>query len=591
MYSQNFLWKAENGKIMKQKNNNKINSLYFMLLSIAIIISINIISTFYFARLDLSSEKRFSLSKTTLDNVKNLEDVVFIQVYLDGDLPAGFKLLKNSVKEMLDEFRAYNKNVQYEFINPSANEDKKERFKVYKQLADEGLAYYNVPVENKDGYAQKTLFPSALITYKGKSLPLNLLVSSRNVPSEDDLNNSIQKLELNFSTILNKLVTKKVKSVAFTSGHGEISKIEIADIGYELSKSYNVSFVKLNGQLDALNERVEVDSINTSVTNKYDLIIIAKPDSSFNENDKFILDQYIMHGGKVVWLLDGISASMDSLYASTSTVGFPSMLNIDDIIFNYGVRINANLVLNRNALEIGTAEGVLRPWDFFPLALPKKGHIITNSIETIKTQFVSSLDTISKSGLRKTVLLSTDRDCRIMPAPAIIDIVDIIYGQPNLSLYRYPAQNLGVLIEGSFESAYKNRIIDPRISENKDFDIKYTSPETKMAFFSDGDIIRNQVMNQDNGNGSIPLPLGYDRHTKKMFDNKKFLMNTLNYMLGDTNLIYLRNKELKIRLLDKNKINNERLFWQITNTVLPIILIILLGLILNLSKKMKYSKK
>jgi len=574
---------------MNKKKNNKTKSLTTFALAVAIVVFTNIISSFFFSRLDLTTDKRFSLSESTLEKVKSLDDFVFVKVYLEGDLPADFKLLRNSTKEMLDEFRAYNKNIQYEFINPSEKEDKKERFKVYRQLAQEGLAYYIIPIENKDGPAQKTIFASAQLIYRDKTLPLNLIVSSRSTPTNADINNSIQKLELNFLTALHNLTTEKLKTIAFTTGHGELPPLETADLAMTLAKSYNISQVKLDGKINALNKRVAMDSTHTVVENKFDLIIISKPDSAFNEADKFIIDQYIMHGGKVIWLIDANTATMDSLHTNkTTTIGMPKNLNLDDLFFKYGVRIKTNLVLNRNSLEIGTAEGALRRWDYFPLALPKKGHLITDHIETLKTQFVNSLDTISISNVKKTILLTTDKNCRLIPAPAVVDVVDMIYRRPNPVLYNQPPQTIGVLMEGKFRSNYENRIADPRIIKEKDFDIRNESPVTSMVFFSDGDLVRNQVIQQQNG--PFPLPLGFDRYTQKMFDNKKFILNTINYMLGDNNLIKLRNKELRIRLLDRKKISKSKLTWQLINTIIPISLILLTGMIIGLLKKYKYTK-
>lgn len=553
-----------------------------------VIIAVNIIVQYNFFRFDLTFDQRYSLSKGTIDKIKNVEDIIFIKVYLEGDLPADFKMLRNSTKEMLDEFRAYNKNIQYEFIDPSEKEVKEERFKVYRQLAQEGLAYYNIPVENKDGFAQKTVFPSVMISYKEQNYPMNLLVSSRSVPTEADINNSIQKLELNFLTAFYYLTTKRLKTIAFTTGHGELSPLETADLAFELSKSYQVDQVALNGQINALNKRTSIDSLNTAIENRYDMIIIAKPDSMFDERDKFVIDQYIMHGGKVIWLLDAINISMDSLRNKTTAIGLPYNLNLDDMLFRYGVRIKQHLVMNRNALEIGTAEGALRRWDYFPLALPVPGHLIASNINALKTQFVNSIDTISNGYGKKTIILKTADQCRFMPAPAIVDVVDIIYRRPNPALYSKPAQNLGVLIEGQFKSNYENRIEDPRISENKDFKLKYLSSPTSMAVFSDGDLIRNQIIEQDNG--PYPLPLGFDRFTQKMFDNKKYILNTINYMMDDLQLIQLRSKEFKIRLLDKDKVIKEKLKWQILNSILPLILIIIFGLGTFFLKRYRYQK-
>lgn len=572
----------------KDKNNNRFKSTLYIVLGVVALLSINIIANYTFHRWDLTEDHHFSISQSSIDIVEGLDDILYIKVYLDGDLPAGFKQLKKSTKELLDEFRAYNHNIQYEFINPSEKEDKQERFKVYKQLAQDGLAYYNIPVENKDGFAQKTIFPSAQINYKGKTIPLNLLVSNRTTPTDADLNNSVQKLELNIITAVNLIASKKIKTIAFSSGHGELSPLETADIGYELLKSYDVQNVEIKGKINALNTRMGIDSTHTKISNRFDLVIIAKPDSAFNDADKFIIDQYIMHGGKVIWLIDAIQASMDSLMNSTTTIGMPLDLNLSDLFFKYGFRIKPNLVLNRNAVEIGTKEGVLRPWDFFPLGFAPKGHIISENVEAIKTQFVNALEPIKKEGIKYTPLVTTDLDNRIMPAPAIIDVADIIYRKPNLALYQYPPQLFGLLLEGEFTSGFEDKIIDPRIANNKDFDIRQKSPSSSMAVFSDGDLIRNQIIQQNSG--PFPLPLGYDRYSKKMFDNKKLLLNTINYMLGDINLIKLRNKEFKIRLLDKTKIANERLKWQLINIFVPLALILILGFVLGIWKRIKYSK-
>ncbi|MBN2745289.1 MAG: gliding motility-associated ABC transporter substrate-binding protein GldG [Bacteroidales bacterium] len=574
---------------MKTKQRNKVQSFYSFSILLISIIALNIIVQYSFFRIDLTTDKRYSLSESTKEKIKSLEDIIFIKVYLEGDLPADFKMLRNATKELLDEFRAYNTNIQYEFINPSANEDKNERFKVYRQLASEGLAYYSIPVENKDGFAQKTIFTGAQITYNENSIPINLLVSSRSVPTNADINNSIHKLELTLLTAIHYLTTKQPKTIAFTTGHGELDNLEIADFAYELSQSYHVSQVEIHGKINALSKRIAIDSSKSVIENKFDLIIIAKPDSTFDERDKFVIDQYIMHGGKVIWLLDNINVSMDSLRQKTTTIGLPVELNLDDMLFKYGVRLKQHLVLNRNALEIGTAEGALRRWDYFPLALPASKHLITNNINSLKTQFVNSIDTIANGIGKKTVILKTDNNCRLMPSPAIVDVEDIIYRRPNPALYTKPAQNLGVIIEGSFKSNFENRIGDPRIINNPDFHIKFQSPPTKMAFFADGDLIRNQIMEQNSG--PFPLPLGYDRFTRKMFDNKKFLLNTVNYMLDDNSLIELRSKEFKIRLLDKTKVTKNRLFWQILNTATPLIFVILMGLLLLIFRNKIYARK
>jgi ABC-2 type transport system permease protein len=573
---------------MKATKKIKQNNITQLLSIILLIIAANIIGAYNFMRFDLTAEKRYSISETTRSILKNQDDYITIKVYLDGELPAEYKRLRNATKELLDEFRAYNKDIQYEFINPSESEIKKDRLKLFKELAQKGLTYYNIPIENKDGWGQKIVFPSAFITYHGKSSPINLLESGRKVPSPSDINNSIQNLELNFMSAIRKLSSKHIPTVVFSIGHGEADQAHTADIAMALSKSYNVGQILLDENFSSLTKRIKMDSTDSKLIPRYDLLIIAKPDSAFSDKDQFIIDQYLMHGGKIMWLIDKVYANMDSLRKSTSTIGMNQDLHIMEMLFSYGVRINSNLVLNRNALSIGTAEGSLRTWDYFPIALPKKGSIITENLNAVKTKFVNSIDIVGSDKIKKTVLLKTDKNSRISPSPVLIDLVDIIYRGPNPALYNAPGQNIAVLLEGKFTSHYVYRPITPLIGQNKMFDVLYESPETKQIVISDGDIIQNQVM--ETANGLRPLPLGYDRYTQKYFDNKKFILNSVNYLIGDKIMIHLRNKEFKIRLLDKQKVATEKIKWQIINTVFPIVLIILLGIITGFIKKRKYSR-
>lgn len=572
---------------MKLTKRTKRNNIGIFALSFVILIAINIIGNFVFQRFDLTSEKRYSLSSATKNMIQDLDDYVYVKVYLSGSsLPPDYKSLSNGVKEILDEFRAYNSNIQYEFIDPTSEDDKTKRRSLFTQLAEEGLAYYNVPVETNDGFAQKIVFTSALVTYKGKSAPLNFLSRTNSIPTTQDINNSIQNLELNFNNVIRKLSSKRIARIGFSEDHGEVPDIEIHDIAAELSQSYSVQRVALDEKINSLVRRIEGDSTRTEIKRNLDLLIIAKPDSTFSERNLFLIDQFIMHGGKVIWALDLISASMDSLRDRTTTLGMAQLPELQQMLFKYGARINSDLLLNQNALEIGTGEGKLRPWDYFPIALPLKGHPITNNLNAVKTQFVSSIDLVGDPGIKKTVLLQTDQHTRIQPSPVLIDVVDIIYKKPRLDLYKYPPMATAVLLEGEFTSIYKNRMIDPRISGNKDFGIKGKSDSTQMLIISDGDIIRNQVIQ---GRGQpMALPLGYDRFTKRFFGNKKFLMNAINYMLGDDDLIELRNKEFKIRLLNKEKINKNKIKWQILNIAAPIGLILMLATVLLIRKRRRY---
>jgi ABC-2 type transport system permease protein len=404
------------------------------------------------------------------------------------------------------------------------------------------------------------------------------------------LNNSIQNLELNLISAIRKLTSKRVPTVVFSYGHGEADNMYTADIAMALMKTYTVGQIEIKGNIMALTKRIksDKDSTETFLVPRYDLLVIAKPDSAFSDRDQFIIDQYLMHGGKIMWLLDMTDANMDSLRTSVNAVGMRKDLRLQEMLFTYGARVNYNLVLNRNALAIATAEGALRTWDYFPIALPVEGNIITKNLNAVKTKFVSSIDLVGSDKIKKTPLLKTDNRSRIMRTPVAIDLVDIIYRGPNPALYRAPAQTVAVLLEGKFESYFSHRPIARQIADNKIFDVKYLSPETKQIVISDGDMILNQVM--ETANGPMPYPLGYDRFTRKYFDNKKFILNAMNYMLGDEIMIQLRNKEFKIRLLNKEEIKNHRLKWQIINTVVPIFVIILMGMIFGFIKRRKYAR-
>ena len=576
---------------MTKRKNIKQNSIIQILLGIAIIILVNIISSFVFTRFDLTSEKRYSLSDATKELLSGLDDIVYFKVYLDGDFPAGFKRLRNETKEMLDEFRAYNDNIQYEFINPSKSQDPKERNDTYLLLIERGLNPTDLQVKNKKGTSQQIIFPGALVTYKAKEIPLELLKTQMGIPPEAVLNNSIQALEFNIANTIKKLSVINKPEIAIIEGHGELDKYEMADITNALSEYYNVERIKINEQLNSLAERSNIDSVKTRIKNKYETIIIAKPDSAFSDKDKFIIDQFIMRGGKVLWLIDPVFACMDSIKNSESTVGIRNELNLEDQLFKYGVRINSDLVMDLNALPIPLRTGQIGnqpqidffPWYFFPIITPLIKHPIVNNLNAIKTEFVSSIDTIGVSGIKKTILLKTSPYSRIVYTPALISL-NILREEPDEDIYNKPGQPVAVLLEGEFESAFKN-IISPVIANDKEIGFLEKGVPNKMVVISDGDIIRNQLHIPQ----GYPLPLGYDQFTRQTFGNKELILNVMNYLCDDSGLISIRSRELKLRLLDKTKISNNKLFWQLLNTLLPVLLVIIFGIIWAWVRKRRYA--
>lgn len=577
------------------KKNLRNTNLSGLLLGLLIILLANIISSYLNFRLDLTAEKRYTLSPATKKMLSEINDLVFFRVYLYGDYPAGFKRLERETRDMLNEFRAFNKNIEYKFINPSESQDNKERELIYRQLVDKGLEPTDLQVRTNDGTSQRIIFPGAIVSFQGKEIPLSLLSSQRGTPPEEILNNSVENLEFVLADAIRKLVTKIRPNIAFIEGHGELNRHETADARAALNDYYVVERVRLDGRLNALTDRIEVDSATTRVRNKYEAIIIAKPDSAFSDKDKFIIDQFIMRGGRVLWLIDPVQTSMDSLQANRQTLGITRDLNLADMFFKCGFRINNELVMDLNALSIPVKTGQIGnepkfeffPWYFFPIITPQSTDPIVRNLNAIKTEFVSSIDFVqSASSVEKSVLLTTSRYSRTVRTPAMISL-DILGQRVDERLYDKPNIPVAARIEGEFESLFKNRL-PAEIASDKDIDFRENSQPTKMIVVADGDVIRNQM--QFSQGNYLPLPLGYDRYTGQQFGNKDLILNVMNYLTDDSGLISIRSRELKIRLLDKTRIESQRVYWQVLNIGLPVILVLLFGLVQVAIRKKKYAK-
>jgi len=580
---------------MKKKNRNiKTRYISSFIIALIIIVVINIIGLRFFTRFDLTSEKRYSLSNETKYLLKNIDDIVYFKVYLEGDFPAGFKRLRRETKELLDEFRAYNKNIHYEFIDPSESEDVDERNATYQLLMQQGLKPTNLQVKTKTGMDQRVIFPGAIVSYRNKELPVELLDAQINVPPEAVLNNSIQNLEFKFANVISKLTRKVKPNVAFIEGHGELSLNETYDITLALKEDYIVERLEIDGQINALVNRILIDSTSMEfkIQPKYAAIIIAKPDSVFSSKDKFIIDQYIMYGGKVMWLIDPVLTSMDSIQNAESTVAVENIIELQDQLFTYGVKLNVDLIMDLNALPIPIRTGQMGnqpqidffPWYYFPVITPTSEHPIVRNLNTIKTQFVSSLDTLRTGNVSKTILLESSPYTRTMGIPAMISL-GITRQPPDERLYQGAPQPLAVLLEGVFESHFKNRI-PPSLAGAKEIGFKENSVVSSMIIVSDGDVIKNQFHIPD----AYPLPLGYDQFTRETFGNKEFILNALNYLTDGPGLISIRSRELKLRLLDKTKINKGLIKWQLINLLIPIFIVVLVGILLIWLRKRKYTR-
>lgn len=579
---------------LKKPSDTRRNNILQLILALIIIILINIIGSFIFTRLDLTTEKRYSLSSSTRKLLRETDDIIFFKVYLEGEFPAGFKMLAKSTREMLDEFRAYSDNIEYEFINPSTAENAKTRKDVYELLIQKGLQPTDITVRTKQGQEQQRIFPGALVTYKGREIPLSLLADRLGAPPEAIINNSTQALEYNISNAIRKLSTINKPKIAFTYGHGELSQIETADIRFALSDYYTVERVKISGNVNALTNRKENKDGKFSIFNNYKAIIIAKPDSVFTEKDKFIIDQYVMQGGKVLWLIDPVFATMDSLRESAQTIGVTQDINLNDQLFKYGVRLNSNLLMDLNALPIPMVTGQMGnqpqftfyPWYYFPVLTATSSHPVVHNLNAIRTEFISSIDTVGSPAIKKTILLKTSQYTRVALTPVMISL-DLLNKDPNPEDYAQPPQPVAVLLEGAFESLYKNRLTS-EISEAPEIGFAEKVEKTRMIVIADGDIIKNQV--QMNNGSLIPLPLGYDRHTGQTFGNRDFILNCVNYLCDDTGLMSVRSRELRLRVLDTTKAKNQLLMWQLINILVPVLLVVIFGILQFAVRKRRYGR-
>ena len=576
-----------------ERKNLKKNQLISFGITLVIIIVVNIIASFIYTRFDLTSEKRYTLSDTSKEVLKNLDDYVYFRIYLEGEFPAGFKKLRKETKEMLDEFRAYSKFVDYDFINPSESNDAAERNETYKLLYQSGLNPTELSIQTKDGAQQIVIWPCALVSYKDKEFPLDLLDTQVGKSSEAALNNSAQNLEYKFISAIKDLSQNKKPKIAFIEGHGELNENEVYDITQSLSKKYNVQRVAINEQITALNRRSETRDSSILITSNYDAIIIAKPTKPFSEKDKFIIDQYVMRGGKVLWLIDPVFATMDSLQSSESTMGNSLNLNLDDMFFKYGLKLNKNLLLDYNSAAIALRTGQMGGqaqieyfrWYYFPLLNAASNSNIVKNINPIKADFVSSIDpVISDSDVQKIPLLKTSDYTKVSAAPVFISL-SMLRQAPDQRMFSQKGQNVAYLLKGKFESLYANRMTSG-IMESKEIGFKTSSEPTAMIVIADGDIIRNQFHIPK----GYPLPLGFDQYTQITYGNKDLIENAVSYLVDGEGLIGIRSRELKIRLLDMNKVNDNAMAWQIINVVVPSTIVIMFGFILSLIRKRKFTK-
>ena len=564
------------------KRHYLISSIKALTTGLLIVVVVNILSVFWYHHFDLTEEKRYTLTTSTKKLLNSLDDKVDVEIYLTGkDLPAGIKILQNETRELLQEFRNNSKGlVTFHFFDYNSIKNQKQREEFQMNLVKKGLRPTNLEVKSNSGYSEKLVFPGAVIKSNGREIPIQILENQFSSGAQGALNNSISLLEYKLANAIDKIIREHPPKVMFLQGQGEL--------GVEPLQEFLKALAAQNFQLD----KIELDK-DKLLHNNIDVLVVAKPQKPFNEKEKFLIDQYVMNGGKVLWLLDNTIADLDSFKLAPSIVAVPRDLNIDDLLFRYGVRTDHNLVLDLYCSQIPIIESVggnpqpkLFPWVFYPIAVSKNNHPIVKNLDPVAFKFTSSLDTLNNQSVKKTILLSSSNYARVQPTPFQI-FLEGAKQKPNPYLFNQKNIPLAVLLEGNFTSLYKNQYTSDlqKLLEAQQITFKPKSNLNKMIVISDGDIASNDL--EANG---VPLALGYDKYTRQLYANKDFLLNSIEYLIDDNNLIDARNREVKMRLLDKAKVLEQKTKWQIITFSVPLILIAIFGFFYNQRRKRKYAR-
>lgn len=544
---------------------NKYSKIAVFLLGI---ILVNYIGSKVYKRFDLTEDKRYTLSKTTESIIANVDEIIIVKVYLEGDFPAEFKRLQIETKLHLEELKNRNKNIQFRFINPIDNTQ---------ELIGKGLEPSRLQVEENGKLSEIILFPFAEIIYKNKTEYVSLLKDIFSSSQDEQLESSVQNLEYSFANAIHKVTTIKSKKIAVLRGKGTLDDIYLFDFLKKLGEYYYLAPFTL----DSIAKQPQ-KTVNQLAD--YDLAIIAKPTEKFTEEEKYALDQYVMQGGKTLWMLDNVHAELDSLMQTGESLVYPRDLGLTDLFFNYGVRINPDLVSDLYSSQITLATGNIGnktqfnnfQWNYFPLANSLNNHPINNHIAPVNFKFPNSIDTL-KNNISKTVLLQSSPLSKVVGTPTIISLKSISQ-KPDPVNFSNGNKPLAVLLEGTFKSAYNNRIKPFYLNNYKEIGVN-----NKMIVISDGDLIANEIVKGQ------PIELGVHKFTNQRFGNKEFLLNSVNYLLDDTGLINLRSKNVKIAFLNKQKSYEEALKWELINILFPLVILGVFGLTFNYFRKKKYS--
>ena len=592
--------------IGKKVNVSRNIALRILLYALVLVVFNFMANEFYF-RLDLTKEKRYTLSPSSLGLLNKLDDDLYVTIFLDGDLPIEYKQLQSATRDILNEYRlASDGKIKFDFEDILADKDIKEKEAILKDIFQKGLQIEQPDVRPDEAPTQKYILPSGIVFYKGKEYPINLLKRQFGKSLEVEINNSIELLEYEIGTAIRKGLSGKSIKVAFSSGHGELSSTQTADIANSLSEFYSLDRINLNLTDSNCYKNFASDVVNNpqkpvfsilvegliNQLKSYKGLIIAKPTLEFTEPEKYILDQYVMNGGKIIFLVENLLAEMDSVakYGQVMTVNHSH--NLDDILFQYGVKVKPNLVQDIQchgipAINQQTNRPGFWPWIFYPLFSAVDDNPVSRNLENVWGRYCSTIDTTSRKTLKKTVLLRSSPQSRVAANPVLISL-DILKNRQDPSNFRNGNQISAVLVEGEFISPFRYR---DGVKRSFDLPFSESIEQNSMIVISDGDLIRNQV----SSDGRV-YPLGYDKFASKQFStpvefaNKKFFLNCVDYLCDENNLIEVRSKEVILRLLDKSKLKNEKLFWQSFNMILPILIILIFGFVNSFYRKRRWAR-
>lgn len=545
---------------------------------LVVLVAVNLLSHFFFKRFDLTQDQRYTLSETTLRIIEEVDSPLYIDVYLEGNFPPEFKRLQNETKQLLEEFSAYNSNIVFQFKNPIEKETM--RVEVMKAFYERGMQPLSITVEDKGKQSQEVVFPWAQATYGDKFTKVSLLKNLMGASTEEKVISSVQHLEFGFAEAITKISKEKQKKIAVIKGNGELIEPLIADFLTTVKESYYIGPFTLDSVANQSGQSL-------AALKKYDLAIIAKPTEAFSEAEKQVIDQFIVNGGKTLWLMDAVAADMDSLYNETGTIlAYPRDLNLTDLFFKYGIRMNPLLIKDEYATPIKIATGSQGSetqlqqynWKYAPFIYPTSTHPIVKNMEGIKFEFTSPIELLTNN-LKKTVLLSSSEYSKTIGTPTPISLASI---SEETTPEEYAGKGLlpvAVMLEGKFNSAYQNRVLPFADSQ-----FRAVGKDNKMIVIADGDVIKNQL---DKG---MPLELGFDKWTNQLYGNKEFLLNCVNYLLDDNGLINIRSKDVDLPLLNKEAVYANYTKAQLITVGLPLIILALFGFLFTNLRKKRYSR-